>query len=656
MNKKKQHICMSLLGMIFVLLIGFAGTYITTAAEEVTHVEVVFVTDIHSHFSEFSTKIDGKDITIGGVARMQTMIEERVMNMQEVLFLDGGDFSMGTLLQTIYREEAAELRLLGKMGCDVTVLGNHEFDYLSNGLADMLNSAVASGDKLPELVLCNIDWTKMEAKGLSEGQQSLKAAFENYQIKDYVMLEKNGVNIAVIGVFGSEALEMAPTCELKFTDPVKAVKRTVKEIREKEDADMIVCVSHSGTKPANPDKSEDELLAQQVPELDLILSGHSHVCMTEPIQYGDTYVISSGSYMMYVGTLDMVRKENGRWQINNYEIALVDTSAAENQEMKAAVDFFMAKVDTGYLGQFGYKSADEVLAENTIEFSTVTELNTMHTEQNLGSIIADAYAYMARKSGIVSEEEVCIAVAPSGTIRDTFIHGNITINNVFNSFSLGVGPDGIVGYPLICVQIKGKDLRKVAEVDATVSDFMPTARLYTSGLNFTYNPHRILMNKVSDLYVTDSKGKRREIEDEQMYTVVSDMYSAQMLGAVTDLSFGLIDIGLYDMDGNVVGDYNDEVLLQNGKEVKAWYAIAQYMQSFADTNGNGIPDVPESYASQQGRKIVDDSRSLTAIFSNLNVYAVVILLVCLLVILLVLALIVLLVKLIGKHRKVQMDK
>lgn len=54
---------------------------------------------------------------------------------------------MGTLLQTLFCEEAAELRMLGALGCDVTTLGNHEFDYLSDGLAEMLNSAAASGNR-----------------------------------------------------------------------------------------------------------------------------------------------------------------------------------------------------------------------------------------------------------------------------------------------------------------------------------------------------------------------------------------------------------------------------------------------------------------------------------------------------------------------------
>ena len=50
-------------------------------------------------------------------------------------------FLMGTLIQTVYETEAAELRMLGYLGCDVTTWGNHEFDYRSSGLANMLNTA-----------------------------------------------------------------------------------------------------------------------------------------------------------------------------------------------------------------------------------------------------------------------------------------------------------------------------------------------------------------------------------------------------------------------------------------------------------------------------------------------------------------------------------
>ena len=153
---------------------------------------------------------------------------------------------MGTLVQTVYEQQAAELRMLGELGFDAATLGNHEFDYRSKGLANMLQTAAGSGDVLPQMLVCNVDWEAMEEAGLSEGQQQLRAGFDAYNIKDYAVFQKGNVRVAVLGVFGKDALACAPTCELLFRDPIEAVRETVEEIKEKEDADLIVCISHSG--------------------------------------------------------------------------------------------------------------------------------------------------------------------------------------------------------------------------------------------------------------------------------------------------------------------------------------------------------------------------------------------------------------------------
>ena len=92
--------------------------------------------------------------------------------------LDAGDFSMGTLVQTVYETEAAELRMLGHLGVDVTTLGNHEFDYKAKGISSMLNAAVDSGDVLPQILLCNMDWVTMDAQGLTEDQKLIMDAFQ----------------------------------------------------------------------------------------------------------------------------------------------------------------------------------------------------------------------------------------------------------------------------------------------------------------------------------------------------------------------------------------------------------------------------------------------------------------------------------------------
>lgn len=118
----------------------------------------------------------------------------------------------------------------------------------------------------------------MKANGFTEEQQMLFNAFENYGVEEYVVLEKNGVKIAITGVFGINSLECVPNCPIIFQNPVEAVKETIEEIKANENPDMIVCVSHSGTSEKE-DKSEDEILAKAVPDLDLIISGHTHTLL-----------------------------------------------------------------------------------------------------------------------------------------------------------------------------------------------------------------------------------------------------------------------------------------------------------------------------------------------------------------------------------------
>ena len=524
-------------GLILALLLIFSILGLSAAAQGNTKtLDVLFVHDTHSHLNEFATVEDGESQIMGGFAKIKTLINEKKAENPDTLVLDAGDFSMGTLIQVVFEEEASEIRMLGSLGVEVTTLGNHEFDYKAKGLANMMNNAVASGDVLPEMIVCNVAWDSMKAAGLTEDQQMLYEAFENYGVKDYTVIEKGDVKIAVTGVFGEDCLACVPNCPLEFENPVEAVKETVAEIQANEDVDMIVCVSHSGTWE-DEDKSEDEILAKSVPELDLIISGHTHTKLDKPIQHGDTYIVSAAEYGKYLGSLSMTQKDDGRWTLDDYELITVSEDIEEDAETQGKVDALMAMVDEKYLEQFGY-TKDQVLCTNEIDFAPQSDTSEKHTENNLGSIIADAYTYAAEQ--ILGADTVAVSVAPSGTIRDSYARGDITTENVYNSFSLGIGKDGIPGYPLIGIYLTGAELKTAAEIDASISDIMTTARLYTDGLYWHYNPNRMILNKATDVFLVNNQEERIELEDDKLYLVVTDFYTSQMLGGVTDLSMGLL--------------------------------------------------------------------------------------------------------------------
>jgi CycNucDiestase: 2',3'-cyclic-nucleotide 2'-phosphodiesterase len=650
-REKSMILRKSILSVVLTIamLMPLAQAVTVKAADDTKQIDVLFTHDTHSHLDSFSTIVNGEQKEVGGFAKIKTLINEKKKEDPDTLILDGGDFSMGTLIQTVYDTEAAELRMLGYLGYDVTTFGNHEFDYRSQGLANMLKAAKSSGETLPEIVVCNVDWDSMEKAGLNDGQKQIQSAFETYGVKDYVMVQKGDVKIAVVGVFGKDALECAPTCELSFKDPVEAVKKTVEEIKKNEEADMIACVSHGGTWE-DESKSEDELLAKAVPDLDLIISGHTHSELQEAIRHGNTYIVSCGEYGRNLGSLSMTQNSDGRWNLSAYELIPVSEDVKADKATQERIDALMDTVDTNYLADFGY-TRKEVLAQNDVEFNSLEEMGTEHKELNLGDIMADAYVYAVENSEYYDGDPVDVAVVPSGTVRDTYTKGDITVEDVYNSFSLGIGKDGVAGYPLINAYLTGKELKLVAEVDASISDFMTTARLYCSGLNFTYNPHRMILNKVTDCYLTRADGERTEIEDDKLYHVVTDLYTGQMLGSVMKMSYGLLSLEPKDKDGNPIENLEDHAVMEGNKELKAWDAIARYMQSFDDADGDGIANVSEYYATTHDRKVVDDSKNILDLVKKPNKFTAIIVCIGLIIIIIIVLVVSLIRKIVRKSRK-----
>ena len=118
----------------------------------------------------------------------------------------------------------------------------------------------------------------------------------------------------------------------------------------------------------------------------MIVSGHTHTTLEEAIQYGDTYVVSAGSYCENLGELHLSRKENGRWNLEEYRLNPLDETVAEDEEIKEQLAEYKWKVNEGYLSRFGY-TFDQILAENPVEFTQMDEFAETHEEDPLGRCV-----------------------------------------------------------------------------------------------------------------------------------------------------------------------------------------------------------------------------------------------------------------------------
>lgn len=271
-------------------------------------------------------------------------------------------------------------------------------------------------------------------------------------------------------------------------------------------------------------------------------------------------------------------------------------------------------VNKDYLSLFGY-SFDQTLAVSDFSFTPIENLAKKLQEDGLGDLIADSYVYAVKEAECENYKNVDVSVVPSGVIRSSFDKGVITVSEVYNTLSLGIGKDNIAGYPLVSIYLTGKELKAVAEVDASISTIMPDAQLYMSGLAYEYNPSRLFLNRVTDVYLIKD-GQRVEIDDNKLYRVVSGLYSAQMLGAVKGKSFGLLSIVPKDYEGNAITDFENYIVYNKvNTEVKEWVALASYIQSFSVSAG-GL--VPQFYNQTHERKVEINSKNILNLIKNPN--------------------------------------
>lgn len=602
-----------------------AGLPLTASAASTSPVyesTILFTHDTHDHFLPMPDEEGGE---YGGYTRLATLLKQEREAHPDALTLDAGDFSMGSLFQTIYATHAPELQALGAMGYDVTTLGNHEFDYRAQGLAGMLNAAVDSGSPLPAIVQANYK--------PPESDTTSWEAWERYGIQDYIILERGGISYGIFGLMGEEADSNAPMSGMEFEPTVEAAQRTVAaiqaELEQSSNPSLIICLSHSGTDGKG--KGEDYELAKAVDGIDLIISGHTHTVLEEPLQVGNTLIVSAGEYTSYLGSLTLSWSEDGQKTIQDYRLIPVDETVAADPGMEQLTNRFQPLVESEYLAQYGLKF-NQVLATTEFSFTPISQFATEQREDTLGNLIADSYIYAVQQAEGENYVPVDFAVVASGVIRGSFAAGEITTSDAFNVSSLGSGADGTPGYPLISVWITGKELKDAFEVDASVTPIMSAAQLYGSGMTWTWNPHRIIFNKVNSCAQVLPDGTTVPLENDKLYRVVTGLYSGQMLGTVNSQSFGILTITPKDANGNVITNFEDHIIYNpDGSEVKEWYALASYLQSMGTVDAR--------YSAPEGRKVEERSWNPISLLKGLNLIGGIALAVLLVVILLVVLLI-----------------
>ncbi|MGE5422206.1 MAG: bifunctional metallophosphatase/5'-nucleotidase, partial [Ignavibacteriales bacterium] len=374
--------------MLLIAIMMFASVAPTVKAQNTSRpLTILFTHDLHSHFDSNKTAASSGKITeSGGFDHLAGVIQrEKAKNQAGVLVVDAGDFSMGTLFHTLFAKEASELRLLGAMGYDATTIGNHEFDFDSSGLASMLNTARAKEGPLPSVVSSNLGF-----KSGQEWKSGLKKARQDFPVQDYKIVEKNGMRIGIFGLLGSDAAhDLIWGDDIQLQDPAKEALRVVKILREREKVDLIVCLSHSGTSEIKS-KSEDELLAQKVPGIDVIISGHTHTRLDRPIKVGKTIIASSGCFGDNMGILVINCPKGQDPNLISYRIEKIVPDTPAVRAITNQIGNYKTLVNGEFLQDSGY-TYDQILGKSQFDLESFEKMESTRGEFGLGNLIADSF-------------------------------------------------------------------------------------------------------------------------------------------------------------------------------------------------------------------------------------------------------------------------
>ena len=434
-----------LLSLFLVLALAFSlcvGVLAEEPAGELAgEIVILHTNDVHGAISSY--------------AKVAALKAEYEAKGAEVLLMDAGDYIQGEPYVSVSQGETA-IRLMNHVGYDVATIGNHEFDYGYENLAEL-----AAAAEFP-IIAANVMYNG-------------KTAFEANKVFEL----ESGVKVGVFGLSTPETATKAHPGKIKGVtflsgdDMNKAAQAQVDELTA-AGCDYIICLGHLGIDDSSKGYRSVDLL-EAVTGIDVFIDGHSHSSLDdvkalvgEDCKVGDTLLTSTGTKLATVGAV--VISEDG------ISIESVDLEKYEGSDdvVEEAAQLVIDEVDAAY---------GEVFAKSEVELCGEKAPGNRTEETNNGDLIADAILWQAKKDGSlpVADENV-IAITNGGGIRAAIAAGDITKKDVNTVLPFG----NTVAY----VTVKGSVLLEALEASTYCTPEAVGAFPQVAGIEFTVDTNK----------------------------------------------------------------------------------------------------------------------------------------------------------------------
>ena len=559
---------------------------------------------------------DGKAPTSGGVARVATMVERIRAEYPDpnhpVLLLSAGDFTGGGIYSWLTlggRSCLLEL-MQQQLGYDVIAIGNHEFDYGPEILAKVLKAA-AHLSPVPQTTMLATSLVVPAAHPLAEA-----GLLQKYRM----IALPSGVKIALFSLFGDNARDVTRRAEpITFADPLATARSAVAALKGRG-ADIIIAITHSGV-------AEDVALAKALTGIDLIVGGHSHDALFQPLKVQNSWIVQAGERYRYLGRLEVTYdRDLHRIEDLNGRLVPVDNTIPPKKELLPIIAGCTKELNhlVASASQGEITDIHRVLgtSDAPMEHADLAEASP------LGDFVADAMRLMVQRK---TSTHVDLALMPNGLIRGSLIpgqgastKGKINFMDLADLVSLGSGPgDRSAGYPLSSVYVTGEELRYLMEVV-----FIMTKNggdLYfqqISGARVAYAPALVNILKIPgwnlpvpsghavqgiDLYTGQGvQSSRREdyvpldTKGKRLYHIVMPSYTLSFLPLLTH-KLPSLAMAVKDRAGRPFTNLDEAVVTVGGQPYQVWRAAADYLLSSEKKAPSGLPVVDPRYHHTDGR-------------------------------------------------------
>jgi 5'-nucleotidase/UDP-sugar diphosphatase len=474
---------------------------------------IVHVNDSHSHLTPHGPKDAFGVGTRGGIARAASVIGQIQATEENVLFLHAGDIFIGDFMFNKYFG-VTELQILAQLGCDAVTIGNHEFDLTPDGLKLALSSA---GFPIPgfEVLSANLDMT---------ADPEL-----DYFVEPSVIKDVNGLKVGLFGLTTEETNAFSMPSPVVITSCVDGAVAAVTALQGQ--CDLIVGLTHLGFEV-------DQLIAANVPGIDLIVGGHSHDLVTDPVAVtnplgGTTWIVQAGEFYEYVGKTTVVCGAKGIETID-YQIIPIDSSVPEEPTVAAIVGGLIADLESD--PRYGPAYSD-VIAE--AEVDVPRELIDGYKDTPMGNLVTDAFRQATGTE---------LALTVWGFISQRLSAGPLTGSDIFQSVPYGYDTISGHGFRVATFELTGLELIMGLEYTTEQAKMIHDLYIQVSGMSFGYDSSKPMGEKVKWVLVDG-----QPIDPAATYTVTTNSGLAGFLSLAGLTPHNLQDAGCTEYEA--VRDY-----------------------------------------------------------------------------------------------------